>query len=68
MLADRPLDALAGDFEAFLAAAAALGVPENPLGLLSSLPLPVVPSFRPTDMGLVDVNRQSLIPAFEFTR
>ena len=66
LLAEQPVPELAAAFEAFVAAAAALGVNENPLGLLTSLPLPVVPSFRPTDLGLVDVERQVLIPAFEF--
>jgi adenine deaminase len=66
LLAEQPVEALAQDFERFVAKAGELGVTENPIGLLSSLPLPVVPSYRPTDMGLVDVNRQVLIPAFEF--
>jgi adenine deaminase len=66
LLAQKPVADLAQAFEAFVAAANALGVEENPLGLLTSLPLPVVPRFRPTDMGLVDVNRQAFIEAFEF--
>ncbi len=66
LLAQVELADLARDFEAFIAAAGHLGVRENPLGLLSSLPLPVVPRYRPTDMGLVDVNRQAFVPAFEF--
>ncbi|MCL4561543.1 MAG: hypothetical protein M1281_13140, partial [Chloroflexi bacterium] len=65
VLAEKPVEALAGDFNAYAQAAADLGVVENPIGLLSSLPLPVVPSFRPTDLGLVDVERQELIEAFE---
>ncbi|MBM4432091.1 MAG: adenine deaminase, partial [Chloroflexi bacterium] len=67
ILAQQPVPDMAEDFRTFVQAAAALGVTDNPLGLLTSLPLPVVPSFRPTDMGLVDVGRQVLIPAFEFT-
>jgi adenine deaminase len=39
---------------------------DNPLGLITSLPLPVVPRYRPTDMGLVDVESQKLVPAFNF--
>ncbi len=66
LLAQKPVADLAQAFEAFVTAANGLGVEENPLGLLTSLPLPVVPRFRPTDMGLVDVNRQELIGAFEF--
>ena len=65
ILAPRPVEALAAEFDAFVAAARQLGVAGNPIRLLTSLPLPVVPSFRPTDMGLVDVDRQVLIPAFE---
>ncbi len=66
LLAQRALVELASDFDAFITAAGSLGVSENPIGLLSSLPLPVVPRYRPTDAGLVDVNRQTFIPAFEF--
>jgi len=66
VLADQPVSDLARDFQSFIEAAADLGVAENPIGLLTSLPLPVVPSFRPTDVGLVDVERQEIIPAFEF--
>jgi adenine deaminase len=67
ILAERPVPDLARDFRVFVEAASQLGVTENPIGLLSSLPLPVVPRFRPTDIGLVDVDRQAIIPAFEFT-
>jgi adenine deaminase len=67
ILAEQPVPDLARDFEHFIAAAAEMGITENPIGLLTSLPLPVVPNFRPTDVGLVDVNRQVLIPAFEYT-
>ena len=65
ILAERSVPDLARDFRVFVEAANQLGVTENPVGLLSSLPLPVVPSFRPTDIGLVDVDRQTIIPAFE---
>jgi adenine deaminase len=61
-----PMEALAADFDAFTRAAGQLGIADNPLGLITSLPLPVVPRFRPTDLGLVDVERQELILAFEF--
>ena len=66
ILAERSVSDLACDFQSFIEAAAELGVVENPIGLLTSLPLPVVPSFRPTDVGLVDVERQEIIPALEF--
>jgi adenine deaminase len=66
ILAKQPVPDLAADFQAFIDVAAELGVTENPVGLVTSLPLPVVPRFRPTDVGLVDVDRQVVIPAFEF--
>ena len=61
ILAEQPVMALAQDFAAFVQAAQALGVTEDPIGLLSSLPLPVIPHYRPTDMGLVDVAQQAFI-------
>lgn len=66
ILADRPVAEIAVEFAQFCAAAGDLGVSDQPLKLLTSLPLPVVPAFRPTDRGLVDVQRQAFIPAFEF--
>ncbi|MBN1261592.1 MAG: adenine deaminase [Anaerolineae bacterium] len=65
LLADVPIDELARAFAAYEHAARELGVAEHPISLVTSLPLPVVPRFRPTDMGLVDVDRQTFIPAFE---
>jgi adenine deaminase len=65
LLADRPVAELAEEFAAFVAAAQELGVEENPMGLLTSLPLPVVPRYRPTDVGLVDVDKQELISVLE---
>ena len=64
ILSQRSVPELARGFEAFIAAAGALGVTELPMGLLTSLPLPVVPRFRPTDMGLVDVEKQEIVPAW----
>jgi adenine deaminase len=66
ILAQSPVRELAQDFRDFIEAARRLGVQENPVGLLTSLPLPVVPRFRPTDIGLVDVEQQRVVPAFEF--
>jgi adenine deaminase len=65
LLAEQPVSRLAEGFEAFESAARSLGAAENPIGLLTSLPLPVLPSFRLTDVGLVDVERQAILPAFE---
>ncbi len=65
LLAEEPVAHLAQEFDHFERAARALGIPQNPISLLTSLPLPVLPSFRLTDCGLVDVERQALLPAFE---
>ncbi len=67
ILADRPVPELARDFQSFTRAAAELGIDEDPIGLITSLALPVLPSYRLTDLGLVDVQHQTIIPAFEFT-
>ncbi|MGC8788056.1 MAG: adenine deaminase, partial [Anaerolineae bacterium] len=66
ILADRPVIELARDFRAFTEVTADLGVVDDPIGLLTSLALPVLPSYRLTDLGLVDVEHQTIIPAFEF--
>ena len=65
LLAEQPVERLAEGFERFEQAAGRLGVAHNPIRLLTSLPLPVVPSYRLTDCGLVDVEQQALLPAFE---
>jgi adenine deaminase len=67
ILADRPVAEIANDFTGFIRAAARLGVTDRPMPLLSSLPLPVVPSCRPTDMGLVDVEKQEFVEPFWYT-
>ena len=66
LLTERPVSDLAQDFLSFIEAAKSLGITDDPISLLTSLPLPVVPSFRPTDIGLVDVERQAIIHPFEF--
>ncbi|MBC7260488.1 MAG: adenine deaminase, partial [Chloroflexi bacterium] len=66
ILADRPVPELARDFRSFARITADLGIDEDPIGLITSLALPVLPSYRLTDLGLVDVQRQTIIPAFEF--
>ena len=63
-LSQQSVPDLARDFEAFIDATGVLGVAEHPMGLLTSLPLPVVPCFRPTDKGLVDVERQVIVSAW----
>lgn len=61
ILAEKPVAELAQDFDAFVEAARIQGVNDDPITLLSSLPLPVSPGFRPTDMGLVDVAKQEFV-------
>jgi adenine deaminase len=67
LLSQLSVPEVAGEFASYVAAANAVGVVENPIRLVTSLPLPVVPNFRPTDLGLVDVSRQTFVPAFEFS-
>ena len=68
LLSESSVPEVAGEFAPYVAAANAVRVVENPIRLVTSLPLPVVPNFRPTDLGLVDVSRQIFVPAFEFSR
>jgi adenine deaminase len=64
ILAQKPVAELAVEFDAFVRAVADLGIAENPMGLLTSITLPVVPRYRLTDMGLADVERQAIVPVF----
>jgi len=68
LLSQSSVPEVAGEYASYIAAANGVGVVENPIRLVTSLPLPVVPNFRPTDLGLVDVSRQTFVPAFEFCR
>ena len=67
ILSQASVSEVAAGFESYERGAAELGVENLPVRLVTSLPLPVVPNFRPTDMGLVDVSRQAVVPAFEFS-
>ncbi len=62
LIADRPLPAVAEEFEAVEAAAADLGVDQD-AGLmeLSFLPLEVIPEYRITNNGLVDVETMEYV-------
>jgi adenine deaminase len=62
LIADRPLDDVADDFRAVENAAAAIGV-EGEAGLmeLSFLPLEVIPEYRITNNGLVDVRTMEYV-------
>jgi adenine deaminase len=61
----EPLEGLTEQLEALNRAAASLGcrVPD-PFMVLSFLSLPVIPELKLTDLGLVDVNRFSVVPLF----
>ncbi|MBL4590454.1 MAG: adenine deaminase, partial [Phycisphaerales bacterium] len=49
--------------DALLASVQAVGCPiEDPFMMLSFLPLPVIPKLKLTDLGLVDVDQQRLVP------
>jgi len=49
--------------DALLAAVKIIGCPiEDPFMPLSFLPLPVIPKLKLTDLGLVDVEQQSIVP------
>lgn len=62
LIADRPLEDVAAEFEAVEAAAAHLGVDQE-AGLmeLSFLPLEVIPEYRITNNGLVDVESMEYV-------
>ncbi len=57
LMSDRPLSEVAEGLDALLAAARQLGCElEDPFGALSFLCLPVIPSLKITDRGLVDTD------------
>jgi adenine deaminase len=65
IMAQADVVSVAEGFQNFSQAADKLGVKTNPVGLLTSLCLPVVPRYRPTDCGLVDVQTKQFIKPFE---
>lgn len=63
LMSPEPLETVAGQLETVEAAAAFLGVSlPSPFAVLSFLALPVIPELRLTDLGLVDVQRMTLVP------
>jgi len=65
LMSDQPLGRVVSDMRGLLAAARSLGSQlPDPFMTLSFLALPVVPSLRLTDHGLVDVDRFRLVPLF----
>ncbi|MBI4529449.1 MAG: adenine deaminase [Deltaproteobacteria bacterium] len=65
LMSDQALETVAAEMHELLEAARAIGSPlRNPFMVLSFLALPVIPSLRLTDHGLVDVARFRLVPLF----
>jgi adenine deaminase len=65
LMSDRPLEEVRDQVEALTVAAHGLGSTlPDPLMTMSFLALPVIPSLKLTDKGLVDVNRFSFVPLF----
>ena len=65
LMSDQSLEDVAGQVEALTQAAHALGCTlPDPLMTMSFLALPVIPSLKLTDRGLVDVNKFDFVPLF----
>jgi adenine deaminase len=65
LLSDRPIQSVVGDLEDVNRAAAELGCRMGDAFMaLSFLALPVIPSLKITDRGLVDVTRFEHVPLF----
>jgi adenine deaminase len=65
LMSDQPLEIVKHQVELILQVSHQLGVElENPFMALSFLALPVIPSLKLTDQGLVDVEQFKLVPLF----
>jgi len=65
LMSDQPIETVRRQMDDVLAAARQLGsLLHNPLMALSFLALPVIPSLKLTDRGLVDVDSFQLVPLF----
>ncbi|MGD9316183.1 MAG: adenine deaminase [Anaerolineae bacterium] len=65
LMSDQPIEEVRDQVEALTEAAQGLGCTlPDPFMTLSFLALPVIPSLKLTDKGLVDVNRFDLVPLF----
>ena len=65
LMSDRPLEEVRDQVETLTASAHSLGCSlPDPLMTMSFLALPVIPSLKLTDKGLVDVNRFEIVPLF----
>jgi len=69
LISDQPSAVVIEQQAALLAAVRAIGCPvEDPFMPLSFLPLPVIPKLKLTDLGLVDVLAQRVVPLAVETR
>lgn len=65
LMSDRPLETVRAQMAQLLSAARSLGcLLDNPYMAMAFLALPVIPSLKITDMGLVDVNNFRLTSLF----
>jgi adenine deaminase len=65
LMSDRPIEEVRDQVEALSEAAHALGCTlPDPFMTLSFLALPVIPSLKLTDKGLVDVDKFDIVPLF----
>ena len=65
LMSDQPIETVRRQMDEVLAAARQLGSPlHDPFMALSFLALPVIPSLKLTDRGLVDVDQYQLVPLF----
>ena len=65
LMSEAPFDIVRKEMDELLSAASALGSPlGNPFMALSFLALPVIPTLKLTDLGLVDVNKFAFVPLF----
>lgn len=63
LMSDQPAEVVIEQQRALLAAAKAIGSPHHdPFMPLSFMPLPVIPHLKLTDLGLVDVDRFTVVP------
>ncbi len=65
LMSDQPIETVRDQMEDLIRAAHELGSPlHDPFTAISFLALPVIPSLKITDKGLVDVDRFQIVPLF----
>ncbi len=66
LMSDQPIETVRDQMEDLISAAHQLGSPlRDPFTAMSFLALPVIPSLKITDKGLVDVDRFQIVSLFE---